>query len=177
MTDTETDVTPDEETEATDETPEEDPNLGLKKALDAERAARKAAEKKSRELERSLANKDKPAEEQAIEAARVEGRTEALKAANERLVRSELRAAAAGRVKNATLLAKLADASTIPVDDDGEVDAAAIESTITAFLTEYPELAADDKPRGSADQGRRGVKPEPKPPSFNELIRARAGRT
>lgn len=153
-----------EETEATVEAEEveaeevqPDPDAGAKKALVAERAARKAAEKELSALRAAAALKDKPAEEQALELARAEGRTEAATKANERIVRAEVKAAATGKVKNPALALKLIDMSGIDVDDDGEVDSDALQAAITDLLTEYPELAADgSKFGGGADQGAKG---------------------
>lgn len=153
-------TTDDEQTEEVEESEEEakpDPNEGAKKALIAERTARKAAEKRLRELEAAAALKDKPAEEQALEAARAEAREEATTKANERIVRAEVKAAATGKVKNPVLALKLIDVSAIEVDDDGEVDSDAVSAALDALLAEYPELAASAaKFQGSADQGAKG---------------------
>ena len=149
-----------ESTEAEAEQP--DPNAGAKKALTAERTARKAAEKALNALKAELALKDKPAEEQALEAARAEARTEATEKANARIVRAEVKAAATGKVKNPVLALKLIDTSGIDVDDDGEVDSDAVNQAIADLLAEYPELAADgSKFTGSADQGAKGKTSRP----------------
>lgn len=134
-----------------------DPNEGQRKALIAERTARKASDKRVKELEAAAADKDKPAEEQALENARREAREEVTGKANERIVRSEVKAAATGKVKNPALALKLIDMSEIDVDDDGEVDSDAVASAIADLLEQYPELAADSsKFSGSADQGAKG---------------------
>lgn len=155
---TESTETEDEQTETVEQSEGEaekpDPNAGAKKALSAERVARKAAESELKALKAELALKDKPAEEQALEAARAEARTEATTKANERIVRAEVKAAATGKVKNPALALKLIDTSEIEVDDDGEVDSDAVNQAITDLLEQYPELAADgSKFGGSADQG------------------------
>lgn len=151
------------ESESTEEEVEQpDPNAGAKKALTAERTARKAAEKALNALKAELALKDKPAEEQALEAARAEARTEATEKANARIVRAEVKAAATGKVKNPVLALKLIDTSEIGVDDDGEVDSDAVNQAIADLLTEYPELATDgSKFTGSADQGAKGKDSRP----------------
>lgn len=142
--------------------PVEDPNAGAKKALVAERTARKAAEKELAAFRAAAALKDKPAEEQALELARAEGRTEGTAKGNERLIRAEVKAAATGKVKNPALALKLIDMSGIDVDEDGEVDSDALNDAITALLAEYPELAADgSKFGGSADQGAKGKAHKP----------------
>lgn len=134
----------------------EDADSGLKKALAAERKAHREAEKRAKALEQQLADKDKPADELAIDTARREAREEAMKAANERVIRSEVKAAATGKVKNPALALKLIDTSEIEVGDDGEIDASQIEDAISALLEEYPELAADGRKFGAADQGAQG---------------------
>ena len=159
-------ATPDEI--PTDETPEEveheeaPTELGDagKKALDAMKAARNAAKASEKAAiaravaaEAALANRDKPAEELAI-AERIREATAAVTSkANERIVRSEVKLAAAGRVKNPALALKLIDTSEIDVNDDGEVDADALAAAIDTLLTDYPELAAKAPGFGSADQG------------------------
>ena len=162
---TESTETEDEQTvevEQSEETEKPDPNAGAKKALVTERTARKAAEKELARIKAELALKDKPAEEQALEAARAEARTEATEKANARIVRAELKAAATGKVKNPALALKLIDASEIEVGDDGEVDSDAINQAITDLLEQYPELAADgSKFTGSADQGAKGKTSKP----------------
>lgn len=135
----------------------EDPNAGAMKALVAERTARKAAEKELAAFRTAAALKDKPAEEQALELARAEGRTEATAKSNERYIRAKVEAAATGKVKNPALALKLIDTSGIDVDDDGEVDSDAVQAAVAELLTEYPELAADGaRFGGGADQGAKG---------------------
>lgn len=142
--------------------PEQDADSGLKKALAAERKARRDAEKRAKAAETQLADKDRAPEEQAIEAARREAREEAMTAANARIIRSEVKAAAAGKIKNPALALKLIDASEIEVGDDGEVDSDAIEDAIATLLEEYPELAADGRKfTGGADQGAKGKSSKP----------------
>lgn len=142
-----------EEVESDEQEPEEDPTAGLKKALAAERKAHKDAARELRTLkeERELASK--APDEQALALARREAAQEATTAANSRIVRAEIRAAAATRVKNPALAVKLIDASAIEVDDDGDVDADALNSAIDTLLTDYPELAVSAPGFGSADQG------------------------
>ena len=129
----------------------------MKTERNAARAEAKASKAETDRLIAEIANKDKPAEEQALEAARAEARTEATAKANERIVRAEVKAAATGKVKNPAIALKLIDVSAIEVDEDGEVDSDALDQAITGLLTAYPELAADgSKFGGSADQGAKG---------------------
>lgn len=151
-------TTEEEVAQVDDETPDEevveDPAAGLKKALASERKARRDAERQAREAAAALADRDKEPGEQAIEQAKREALEEARKGFNERLVRAELKAALAGKVRNASLALKVIDASEIDVSDDGEVDSQSVTDAIDALLKEYPDLAPDDnKFRGGADQG------------------------
>lgn len=164
------------ESESTEEeTDKPDPNAGAKKALVTERTARKAAEKELAKIKAELALKDKPAEEQALEAARAEARQEATTKANERIVRAEVKAAATGKVKNPVLALRLIDVSEIEVGDDGEVDSDAVNAAITTLLEQYPELAADgSKFTGSADQGAKGKSSKPAQLTRTDVERMKA---
>ena len=143
--------------EENNEEQQEDPAEKLKKALKAEREARRAAERERNTLKQQLEAKDKPAEEAAIEAARREADEAATAKANARIVKAELRAAAATRVSNLTALARLVDTDSIEVDADGNPSADDIEDAIGQFLTDYPEFAVDkSKFSGTADQGTKG---------------------
>jgi len=136
-----------------------------KKALDAMKAERNDARKQAREVREELerlrseaALKDKPAEEQALEAARAEARVEAAGKANERILRSELRASATGKLADPSDAALYIDLTDFEVGDDGEVDSDALNDAITDLLTRKPHLAAGKPNRfdGDADQGARG---------------------
>jgi hypothetical protein len=136
-----------------------------KRALDSMKAkvkaattARKAAEAEAARLKAEKDNAGKPAEEQALNAARLEGATAATAAANKRIIRSEVKAAAAGKLKNPALAVKLIDLDSLEVDEDGEVDEEAIAEAISALLEENPYLAAQggdtkfDSARGKPKQ-------------------------
>lgn len=148
----------------------EDPTAGLQKALKAERLARRESDKKAKALEQQLADKDKPADELAIETARREAREEAQKSANERIARLEVKAALAGKVSNPALALRLIDTSAIEVDGDGEVDADAIEAAIATLLADAPELAVKQaRFQGGADQGAKGKASTPAQLSKSDL--------
>ena len=151
-----------------------------KKALDAMKAEKKAALAQAREartalekLQAELALKDKPAEEQAIEAAKAEARAEAMSKANERILRSELRAAATGKLADPTDAALYIDLTSFEVGDDGDVDSDALNEAITDLLERKPHLAAGKTAlfQGDADQGARGK--ESKPPQLRREDLAR----
>lgn len=156
----ETETTEVEETEG--ETEQEDPAEKLKKALRAEREARRAAERERNTLKQQLEAKDKPAEEAALEAARREADEAATAKANARIVKAELRAAAATKVSNLNALVRLTDIDVIEVDEDGNPSEDDIASAIDKFLTDFPEFAADkSKFSGTADQGTKGKQSTP----------------
>ena len=158
---TETDTTEVEGTEEGSEAEEvEDPNAGLKSALQKERAANKAHAKRIKELEREAADRDKSPDEKALDDARREAAAEAIAKANKRLVAAEFKSAAAKRVKNPAMAARLVDLSEVDVDDDGNVDPDGITAVLDALLEEYPELAPS-RFEGTADQGGVGKKSQP----------------
>lgn len=160
---TETEATEAEETDTqADDTEEvvEDPAAGLKSALQKERAQNKANLKRIKELEREREDRDKSPDEKALDDARREAAAEATAKANTRLVAAEFRSAAAKRVKDPRIAAKLVDLTGIEVDDDGNVDADGITAALDALLEEYPDLAPS-RFEGTADQGGRGKAAKP----------------
>jgi len=161
MTDAEQEST-DTEVSEVEETTEEDPLAKIQKALRAERDLRKAAERERNTLKQQLADKDKPADELAIEQAKRDAEQAVLSRANERIVKAELRAAAAGKVSNLTALARLVDIGSIEVDQDGNPAQDDIDAAIEQFLADFPEFAVDkSKFSGTADQGSKGKKASP----------------
>lgn len=132
----------------------------VNKDLEAKlQAARKAqAEDIEKRVQEALKEREsKTAEQLAAEKAQREAQEAVLAEANQRIVRSELKAAAAGRVKRPDLLLKVIDLSAIAVDGNGDPAPDDIAAAIDDFLSEYPELAADHaKFSGSADQGTKG---------------------
>lgn len=162
----ETDDTESEEDDDTEDEGAEDLGDKGKKALDAMKAKLKAATAKAKtsaaEAARLKAEKEsagKPAEEQALAAARLEGHTAATDAANKRILRSEVKAAAAGKLANPALAVKLIDLDSLEVDEDGEVDEDAIADAISALLEENPYLAAQG---GTTQFDSARGKPKPK---------------
>lgn len=92
------------------------------------------------------------------ERAKREAKDEALSKANERILRSEIKAAAAGKLANPALALRLLDLSEFDVSDDGDVDEASITSAIEALVKENPGLAAQGGSGtrfGTADGGAR----------------------
>lgn len=171
----------DEETQETesDETTEADTEgetaLGDagKRALDAMKQQVKDAKKAAKEAKDALAKRDaddalkeRPADEQAIEKARAETRAETLKTADERIVKANLKAAATGKLADPSdvfAYPKIIDLSSFEVDEDGEVDADALNDAIEALLAAKPHLAAQKQNRfnGDADGGAKGKSAKP----------------
>lgn len=181
---TTTDATPVEEEQIETPEPEAEALEGAealgdpgKKALDAMKAKMRAAELSAKEAKAELAKinaqlalKDKPAEEQALEQARAEARAEATTAANKRIVRSELKAAATGKLANPAVAEKFLDLDDFDVDDNGDVDSDALNEAITDLLKREPYLAAG-KPNPFGGGGDGGARPTPKPDqSIDEQI-------
>ncbi|TDD88360.1 hypothetical protein [Actinomadura rubrisoli] len=148
---------------------DEDKLLGPKgeKALAAEKEKRKEEARKRREaeaeLERLRNGDDKAA------AAAAEAEKAAIQRANARILRSEVKAAAAGKLADPTDALRLLDLDQFEVGEDGEVDEGEIADAISGLLKSKPYLAAGGKPRfqGDADQGARK---KTKPPTLDEQI-------
>lgn len=161
--------------------PELTPELGDagKKAIDAMKAERKTAvdaakaeKKRADALQAQIDSLNKPAEEIALDKARQEGRTEAAKAADVRLVRAELKAAAAVKLANPADALAFINPTKFEVDADGEVDSDALNKAIDDLLIERPYLASG-RPVPFQGGGDGGAKPEPKPEaSLDEQIQA-----
>lgn len=131
-----------------------------KKALDAMKAERKAArdEAAAAKAERDAlqAKLDgKEAEFQQQQAARAAEQA-ALAKVNDRIRKSEVKAAAKGVLADPQDAYRFLDLESFEVDDDGNVDEAAIADAIADLIKEKPYLAAQGKRfQGSADGGAR----------------------
>lgn len=154
-------VTPEEDTD----NPDGAESLGDagKKALDAMKAERKAAKDEARQLRKELealktqiADKEKSPDEKAIEAARREAAEEATTKANERILRSEVRAAAAGKLADPSDALAYLDLKSFEVSADGEVDSEEIVSAIAELLDKKPYLAAQRGPSAPKFDSARG---------------------
>lgn len=163
---TETEVS----TEATSATGSEgEKSLGDagKKALDAMKAKWKDAEAKAKAADAEKAALQakldgKEAEHQAEqESQRI--KDEALAAANARILKAEVRAAAAAKLADPTDALLHIDLSPFEVGEDGEVDSSAIAAAIDDLITKKPYLAAQggSKFQGSADGGARNGASQP----------------
>ena len=133
-----------------------------KRALEAERAAVKAAKKEAADLRAQLEELEAERmseSDKALEAAKAEGRTEAMAAVNQRLLAAEIRAAAASRVDPEWVpdVERLLDLDDDVVSDDGTVDTKAIESAIDSMVEQRPALRSGATPGpANPDNGARG---------------------
>lgn len=152
-----------------------------KKALELMKQERREARDEAKKLREELAQlraerelAGKPPEVQEIEKARAEARAEAFSAANERIARSELKAAATGKLADPTDAALFIDPKQFDVSDDGSVDADALSQAIDDLIASKPHLAAKParKFTGDADQGAKAKPVAPVKHDPNELIRA-----
>lgn len=128
---------------------------------DAE-SARKAAEKLATDAQAEL-DKVRTGQltetEKAIEAAKAEGRTEVTTAMNARILESEIKVAAAGKLADPADAVKLIDASQFAVKADGSIDGD-IAKAIDDLVAAKPYLAAGATPRpGPVGGGPQGDKP------------------
>lgn len=151
-----------------EETPEtDDKPLGPagEKALAAEKDKRRAESAKRRELEAELAALKAAAsadtEKADLEAIKAQAIREANAAAAQRILRSEIKAAAAGKLADPADAYKFLDLADFEVNENGDVDTAEIASAITGLLTSKPYLKAAQSGHGSADGGvRKGSRPD-----------------
>ena len=127
-----------------------------KRALDAERRARREAEKAHKEAAAELDNLRKQFmtdQERAVMEAKEVGRAEALTAMGGRLVESEFRVAAAGRVPSETLNRILGAIDVKPfVDQAGQPNIKAIQEFIEGIAPAEREPDPLDLGQGSRGQ-------------------------
>lgn len=119
--------------------------------------------------------------EKAVERAKNEGLAEGQKAANERLIKAEARAAAAElRFRNPGIAVASIDLSDVTVKDDGSVDTEAVKAKFQALATSDPYLVDDGKPAGprpDPSQGGGGGVDKPSVARGREMYENRAGRS
>lgn len=158
-------VEPQEEPQGTpegEETPDGADALGDagKKALDSMKGKWKEERDKRRDLERRIAELETPKGESPddqpdAKQIKAQATREANAKANARILRSEIKAAAAGKFADPADALAFIDASKFEVDENGDVDADEISDAIEDLLTRKPHLAATARQRfqGTGDGG------------------------
>ncbi|MEV0445446.1 hypothetical protein AB0I84_08195 [Streptomyces spectabilis] len=140
--------------------------------LSAERKAREAAEKEAARLRRANAAQKGT----DLDALRAEIRQEF----TAQLVRAEVRAAAAGRLRDPADALALVDVAAL-AGDGGDVDAAAINKAVDELLKAKPYLATESSasttpaPWGDVGSGQREDPGEPEPATPHERLRRAYG--
>lgn len=152
-----------------------------KKALDAMKAERNAAKAQAlkadtdrkavlaelQQLRDAEADRNRTDEEKTKEQDRRNAETAATAKANQRLLRSEIRAAAAGKFADPLDALAFLDLSVFDVNEEGDVDQAQITAAIADLLEKRPYLAATTAAKkpvfaasdaGSARKGQEGPK-------------------
>ncbi len=118
------------------------------------------AAKRLAELEASSQSDTEKAIAKARQEADASARAELTAAFNRRLLTSEVRAAAGGKLNDPADAVRLLDLDSFEVGADGEVDAQAISKAIDELIATKPYLAADTRRfQGGADGGPRPVAP------------------
>lgn len=115
--------------------------------------------------------------EKAVKTARSEGETDATKRANTRLIAAEARALAAeAKFRNPGLAVRSVDLTGVSVNDDGEVDAAAIKAALDGLAASDPYLVGEEppKPPPSFGGGPRQTPPTPTDPRSADLAQIEA---
>jgi hypothetical protein len=131
-----------------------------KKALDSMKSKWREERDKRRDLEARIAALEAPkgtgdTDTPDPDSIRREAAREATTKANARILRSEIKAAAAGKLADPTDAALYLDLDKFEVDENGDVDAEEISDAIEELLTRKPHLAATARPRfqGTGDGG------------------------
>lgn len=127
-----------------------------KQALDRMKAKLKAANERARAAEAKAAAAGDADESDKV---RREAEAAALAKANSRIVRAEVKAAAATRLADPADALNFLDLDSFEVDDDGDVDQDEIAEAIADLLARKPYLAAQGgtaKPKPDRSQGATG---------------------
>lgn len=154
-----------------------DPNA-LLNAYEAEKEKRKTAAEAARTATEELAAlKAKIAGTEAEHAAQLAAqkvKDEALSAANSRILKAEVRAAATGKLSDPADALQFLDLSKLEVGEDGEVDGKAVAAAIDDLIKNKPYLAAQGKRFQGAGDG--GARNETDKPIADQIAEARKAR-
>jgi hypothetical protein len=130
-----------------------------KKALDSMKGKWHEERDKRRALEARITALETPApagntDEPTADQIRAQAAREATEKANARILRSEVKAAAAGKFADPSDAALYLDLAKFEVDENGDVDAEEISDAIEELLTRKPHLAATARRfQGTGDGG------------------------
>lgn len=131
-----------------------------KKALDSMKSKWREERDKRRDLESRIAALETPqgtgdTDEPTADQIRSQAAREANTKANARILKSEIKAAAAGKFADPSDAALYLDPATFEVDENGDVDTDEINDAIEELLARKPHLAATARPRfqGTGDGG------------------------
>ena len=105
------------------------------------RASKKAEREAKAELDRLKSSAGKTEEQVEEQRQREQREAAILDRANDRIVRSEIKSAAAGKLQNPAIAVRLLDLSDFEVDEDGNVDEDEIAQAIDELLEREPYLA------------------------------------
>lgn len=151
-----------------------------KRALDKMKAKWRKERDQRRGLEQKLAKSGSKTgsegEQPDTEEIRRQAQQEATSKANQRILRSEVKASAAGKLADPADAYRFLDLEQFEVDENGDVDSDEIDEKITELLSNKPYLAAPAKRfQGSGDGGaRKGSRPK-QITSREELAKLPAG--
>lgn len=123
-----------------------------KRALDRMKGKWHSERDKRKELEQRLAEKDGGDGDESV---RRSAEQAALAKANTRIIRAEVKAAAAGKLADPADAYKFLDLDQFEVDDDGNVDSEEVADAIEELVKSKPYLAAQGRQRfqGTGDGG------------------------
>jgi hypothetical protein len=144
--------------------------------LAKERRERRAAEKQLKELNDRLSKFEEASKtetEKLIDRARQEAAAETMSKANLRLVRAEVKAAAAGKIADPDDAVRFLDLADFAPSDDGDIDTKAIAKAVDDLVAAKPYLAADQAPPPAFNGGAR--RDAGRPDDFNAALRRIAG--
>ncbi|HCA88173.1 MAG TPA: hypothetical protein DEQ61_23540 [Streptomyces sp.] len=166
----------DEETAPDGEPADEEPDpegaedLGDKgkRALASMKGKWRAERDRARDLEQRLADKDGVDEAELV---RRKAETDALAKANVRIVRAEVKAAAAGKLADPADAYKFLDLEQFEVDENGDLDSDEVAEAIEDLIKSKPYLAAATVKRfqGTGDGGSARTASKPKQLSRADL--------
>lgn len=125
----------------------------MKEKVKASKASERAARDELKKLKDS-AGKSKEDQEAAEKQAEREAAI--LSKANDRILKSEIKSAAAGKLQNPALAIRLLDLSEFEVDEDGNVDEDEIAEAIDELLEREPYLAAQGGKQNTKFDSARG---------------------